>query len=1155
VDPLPAVAAITGGTSICGTGTTLLSDVTAGGVWGATNTNATVAGGFVTGVVVGTDTITYSVTNTCGTATATVAVSMVGAPSAGIVTGISTLCAGLSAPMSDAAGGGVWSVNNANGTISAGGIFTAVTAGTDSVKYTVTNACGTAMAALIITINPQPVPGTISGPIGVCVAADITLSETSPGGTWGATNTNAGITAGGVVNGAAAGVDTIVYAVTNLCGTLTATYPITINPLTFAGLITGIDSVCPGSTVTLNDFTLGGTYATTIGNASVVAGTGVVTGVTSGIDTIVYTVIGVCGAGSATFPVTVLAPPAPAAITGASAFCIGTTTTVSDAVGSGTWTLSNANASVSAAGVLTGVTAGIDTITYTLTNSCATVDTTTTITIDPHPTSGFILGGSHVCAGNTMTLTDAAVGGTWSASNGHATISATGVVTGVSAGVDIISYTVSNSCGTVETLLPITVNAYPVSGVVSGLSTLCQASSTTLSESVSGGVWSASNVSASVSAGGVVTGLTAGVDTISYTVTNICGTVGSSLIMNINPLPDTGTITGASPVCAGSNITLVDVAPGGTWSSSNTNATVTAGGVVTGVTAGTSQISYTVTNSCGTLNAVTTIEVDNLPAAAAIGGLTGVCTGQSITLTDDSTGGVWSVSNTGATISASGVLTGVTAGSDTVQYTITNACGTAQATMSVAINLSPVVGNITGATGLCAGSVIPLGDTTSGGSWSSSNTYVSTVGSTGLVNGIAQGIDTITYSVTNAAGCTSSVTYPDTVFAVPVVAAITGNTNICVGNSSTLSNAIAMGTWTSRTPGVATIGSSDGVLTGVSTGNTIIVYSVNNICGSVADSIIATVQNMPVAGPISGPASSVCVGSATNVYDATAGGTWSVSDTTIASINSSTGVVTGINPGSVVISYTITNSAGCSATSTFAISFGSSIGSSHIIPATAMICNGHSVTMQVITAGGGLNYQWLDNGVDISGATNYEYSTTTPGNYSAVISNGSCQETLTGPAVSVLAAPAISFDSPTITCSGVYTHYQWLRNGIVIPGATSSSYTEHAAGNYRLVVNDGDCNDTSAVYVIHATGGGGGTAVTTVNNGDISYYPNPAQSILHIQSPFEIGANILCPDGRIVIHAAGKSDIDVSGLAAGVYIIQVYDGNNRALITGKFVKE
>jgi len=55
---------------------------------------------------------------------------------------------------------------------------------------------------------------------------------------------------------------------------------------------------------------------------------------------------------------------------------------------------------------------------------------------------------------------------------------------------------------------------------------------------------------------------------------------------------------------------------------------------------------------------------------------------------------------------------------------------------------------ITGTATVCAGSTTPLSDATAGGTWTSSNVAIATVGSlSGIVTGVAAGIDTITYTV------------------------------------------------------------------------------------------------------------------------------------------------------------------------------------------------------------------------------------------------------------------------------------------------------------------------------------------------------------------------------------------------------------------------
>src|ERR1019366_5725354 len=126
-------------------------------------------------------------------------------------------------------------------------------------------------------------------PASVCVDSGIILGSLSPGGTWSCSNTHATIVAG-TVTGVTAGSDIISYTVSNACATRTTTKVITINPLPDAGTITGSGSICPGSSISLTDTTTGGTWSSANTAIANVSGAGVVTGVTTGVSTILYMV-------------------------------------------------------------------------------------------------------------------------------------------------------------------------------------------------------------------------------------------------------------------------------------------------------------------------------------------------------------------------------------------------------------------------------------------------------------------------------------------------------------------------------------------------------------------------------------------------------------------------------------------------------------------------------------------------------------------------------------------------------------------------------------------------------------------------------------------------------------------------------------------------
>ncbi len=278
------------------------------------------------------------------------------------------------------------------------------------------------------------------------------------------------------------------------------------------------------------------------------------------------------------------------------------------------------------------------------------------------------------------------------------------------------------------------------------------------------GTWSSSNVTvATIGSTGVVSALATGVTVISYTTTSGSDT----LMLYVRAAP--AAITGPTTVCAGATITLTDATPGGTWSSSST-AIATVGmatGVVTGVAGGLVNITYSTTGTGGCY-ATKSVNVTSGTVVDSISGPTSVCVGSTITLADLTTGGVWTSSTPSvATIGAStGVVTGVGAGTTTIDYTVTSSCGgTVSTSYIVTVLAGASAGTILGPTTVVAGSNITLTDGVAGGTWTSGSTGVATINATtGVVTGIAAGVAVITYSVT-ACGTTSTATYTVTVTA------------------------------------------------------------------------------------------------------------------------------------------------------------------------------------------------------------------------------------------------------------------------------------------------------------------------------------------------------------------------------------------------------
>lgn len=145
-----------------------------------------------------------------------------------------------------------------------------------------------------------------------------------------------------------------------------------------------------------------------------------------------------------------------------------------------------------------------------------------------------------------------------------------------------------------------------------------------------------------------------------------------SVYVKVKPLPDTGTITGNAYICMGTPDTLANTATGGIWSATNINAIVSGSGIVNGIMPGTDTILNTFTlNGC---SLAASFPVTVYPVTDTITGPVAVCTGLTIDLHGSPAGGAWNVTNTLASVS-SGIVTGDTAGTDTVIYTISNVCG------------------------------------------------------------------------------------------------------------------------------------------------------------------------------------------------------------------------------------------------------------------------------------------------------------------------------------------------------------------------------------------------------------------------------------------------------------------------------------------------
>jgi uncharacterized protein YjdB len=552
------------------------------------------------------------------------------------------------------------------------------------------------------------------------------------------------------------------------------------------------------------------TWASTNPGVATVNANGLVSGVAAGAATVMVA----CEGQSTPVAITVtVVPVASVAVSPASANVIvdqsvQLTATPKDASGnplSGrtvTWATSNAAvASVSGNGLVTGGSAG----TATITASSEGRSGTATITVTPVPVASVSVSpaSATILLGQTAQLTatpkdanGSALTGrlvTWASSApGVASVSASGLVTGVAAGSATLTATSEGKSGTAS----ITVTIVPVAAVavtpaaanirVGGTVQLTATATDSAGNVLAGRVvtWASSAPAvASVNGSGLVTGVAAGTATLTATSGGKCGT--ATVTVTIAPVASVTLSPGSPSIRVGGTVQLAattkdsagNVLTGRvvTWASSAPAvATVSASGLVTAVAAGSATLTATSEGKNGTATVtVNPVPVASVTVSPAANNLVIGQTAQLSASTKDSAGNVltgrtitWaSGSTTVATVSASGLVTAKAAGSATITATSEGKSGTASVTVTVVpvatVTVSPASASVAAgqtaqltATAKDAGGNVLTGRVVT---WATSNAAVATVSSGGLVSGLVVGTATITATSEGQSG-TSAIT-------------------------------------------------------------------------------------------------------------------------------------------------------------------------------------------------------------------------------------------------------------------------------------------------------------------------------------------------------------------------------------------------------------
>jgi hypothetical protein len=574
---------------------------------------------------------------------------------------------------------------------------------------------------------------------------------------------------------------------------------------------------------------------------------------------------------------------------------------------------------------------------------------------------------------------------------------------------------------------PVTLNpqaAGPTASVLSGNATICNGSSTNLNVAITGGTSPYTVVYNDGTNNFTVNNYVSGTNipvspttTTTYSLVSVTdassnvgtGNSGTALVTVNNPV--TPTFTQVPAICAGGSLSALPTTSTngitGTWSPALNNAATT---------------TYTFTPNVGQCGTTTTMTITVNPnVTPTFDPVAAICAGATLSaLPTTSTNGI------------TGIWSPALNNAATTTYTFTPDAGQCATTATMTITVTPnVTPTFTAVSAICAGATLSALPTTSTngitGTWSpalnnaatTTYTFTPTAGQcattttltitvnpiltpsfvsvpaiclggtlsalpTTSTNGISgtwspalNNAATTTYTFTpNVGQCGTTTTMTITVNPLPTPS-ITGALTFCPGASTTLdAGSFSSYLWTG--------GSSAQTLSVTTAGTFSVQVTDGNGC-SASTSVTTSLLPLVSAGTISG-ASTLCIG-ATSAFSSNgnAGGTWSSSNTLVATVNPTTGLVSAVGPGNANIIYTLLVGCGSPTNASRALTVSpnytitATAGANGIVSPSGVsnVCSGGSLTYSITPSVG---YQILNvdvNGVSVGTPNSYTFTNVT----------------------------------------------------------------------------------------------------------------------------------------------------------------------------------
>ena len=388
----------------------------------------------------------------------------------------------------------------------------------------------------------------------------------------------------------------------------------------------------------------------------------------------------------------------------------------------------------------------------------------------------------------------------------------------------------------------------------------------------------------------------------------------SSVFSQTSTVIDTTSINGISIVCQGIKAQYTTNKTGGYWVSSDMNIARidTVSGMLTSLAPGKVTVKYLAKSSNSLITSKQVIVLSNQPVQLSVYN-NFVCVGSNIYISANTNStGIWSSLNPSvATIGKSGDVTGVSVGSATIQYfsRVNGTCSDSISTIKVeVINTLPDNNVIIGTNRICANSKVQYSTKFPNiYSTTSDSTIVNMSGNTAFAHN--PGTATISFKLNSSGSCPSKiVSLTVDVFQNPAKVQISGENILCSNCNGYLKTSFVgyRGVWTSNNTSKITVDSTGRVRTlGVDTATIYYNLPATSQCPSYSNSFKIKSVNANDLLKLTGNQfvdldKSVIFKSSSPLRSKNY---WYSCDSTIATVNSSTGEVTGKKSGSTTILY------------------------------------------------------------------------------------------------------------------------------------------------------------------------------------------------------------------------------------------------------------